>query len=244
MKKPLKIALIAGAVVAALVLVAVIAVGSNLNHIVKKVVTSTGTEMLGTRVSLGEVKLALTEGSGGLYRLTIANPPGFSEANAFELDEVSLKLEIASVTTDEIVIDRVVIDGARVLLEEKGGATNLKTLSDRLTQTPTDSGGTSGQPTEPTAETEGPRLVIREFRFTNAHVRVVSEKLAGESSATLPDIVLKDIGRNGAGVTAAEATKQILAPLMRKTIEAAGRKLLEKEAGKGLRGLLDKALGN
>jgi len=243
MKKPLKIALIAGAALAALVLIAVIVVGSNLDRIVKKVVTSTGSEMLGTRVALGDVKLALTEGSGGLYQLTIANPAGFSDAHAFELDEVSLRLEIASVTTNEIVIERVVIDGARVLLEEKGGATNLKTLSDRLTQAPADSGGTSGPATAPADEGEEVRLVIKEFRFTNAKVRVVSEKLAGESSATLPDIVLKDIGKKGSGVTAAEATRQILAPLMRKTIEAAGRKILENEAGKGLRGLLDKALG-
>lgn len=240
MKKPLKIALIAGTIAAALLLVAVVIIGSSLDHIVKRVITSTGSEMLGTRVSLGEVKLALTEGSGGLYGLTIANPAGFSDANAFELDEVSLRLEIASVTTDEIVIERVVIDGARVLLEEKGGATNLKTLSDRLTTT----SGPSSTTTEPEAEATTPRLVIKEFRFTNARVRVLSEKLAGESSATLPDIVLKDIGKKGAGVTAAEATKQVLAPLMRKTIEAAGRKILENEAGKGLRGLLDKALGN
>lgn len=238
MKKPLKIVLIAGAAVVALVLIAVVVLGSNLNRIVKAVVESTGTEMLGTPVGLGSVKLSLTEGSGGLYKLTIANPKGFSEANAFELDEVSLDLEIASVTTDEIVIERVVIDGARILLEEKAGATNLKTLSDRLTQTPTD---TSGQ--APAEESTSPKLVIQELRFTNTQVRIVSEKLGGESSATVPDIILKDIGRKGAGVTATEAGKQVMAPVMRKVLESAGRKILENEAGKGLKGLLNKALG-
>lgn len=236
MKKPLKIVLLAGAAVVTLVLIAVLVLGSNLNRIVKSVVVSTGTEMLGTPVGLGSVKLSLTEGSGGLYKLTIANPAGFSDANAFELDEVSLDLEVASVTSDEIVLERVVIDSARILLEEKGGATNLKTLSDRLTQAPTS--------TDPAEESTSPKLVIQELRFTNSTVRIVSEKLGGESSATIPDIVLKDIGRKGAGVTAAEAGTQIMVPLMRKTLESAGRKILEQEAGKGLKGLLNKALGS
>jgi hypothetical protein len=234
MKKPLKIVLVASLAFAVVLIVAVVVVGSNLNKIVKQVIVSSGSEMLATPVGLGEVRLSLREGSGGLFGMTIANPAGFSEANAFELDEVSLDLEVATVTSDEIVIKRVVIDGARILLEEKGGATNLKTLSDRL----------DIQKSEKPAEKEAaPKLVINELRFTNAQVRIISEKLGRETSAMIPDIVLNDVGRKGAGLTAAEVGVEVMRPLMRKILESAGRKILEHEGAKGIRSLLEKVTG-
>lgn len=238
MSKVLKVSLV-GLVVLVVVVGVVLTVAiSNLDRIVKGVVESSGSEVLGTDVTLSEVKISLKGGKGLLKGLVIANPEGFSARNAFELDEVTLALDLGTVTSDEVVVEQVVVDGAKVIFEETGGSINLQTLLKNAQ----DYAGPSepGETTEEEPESAGPKLVIKEFRFTNAEATLISEKLGQEISTGIPDIVLNDIGQKGNGVTAAEAAKQVLVPVIRQVIEGSKDEIIEAAKESVTKGLLDK----
>jgi len=131
----------------------------------------------------------------------------------------------------------VVIDGARVVFEEKGGRTNLDELLKNVGKV-SDGGGTP--PAEGEAEAEGPKLVIREFRFTNAETRLITEQLGQDLNAKIPDVVLKDIGTKGGGVTATEAAQQLLSPLIQQVLKGAQQQVIEQARQKATKGLMDK----
>lgn len=237
MNKGVKIFLIGlGALVVVIGIVLTVAI-SNLDRIVKGVVESSGSEVLGTEVSLNKVAISLKGGKGSLKGLVIANPEGFSAKNAFELDEVTLVLDLGTVTSDEVVVEQVVVDGARVRFEETGGNINLQTLLKNAQ----DYAGPSepGDTTEEESEAEGPKLVIREFRFTNAEATLISEQLGQEVSAGIPDILLNDIGRKGAGVTAAEAAKEVLVPVIQQVIEGSKDEIIEAVKENATKKVLD-----
>jgi len=221
MKKAFKILLIGVVIIVLIVAIGVTLVGSNINRIVKAVVEDAGTEVTGTSVVLSEANITLREGSGSLYGLSIANPATFSAGNAFELGEISVDLELTSLGSDEIVLERIVVDGAQINFEEIDGKTNLQELLDRMQQYAGE-GGTE------TSEADTPKLVIQEFRFTNAEAMLTTSRLPESVTVKIPDLVLTDIGRKGTGVTAAEAGKQIMQPLIQKVLEGSQRGLLDR----------------
>ncbi len=207
-----------------------------LDKIVVATVEKVGTKTLGVEVTLNAAEISLKSGSGTLKGLRIANPEGFSADFAFELDEVGLDLNLATVTSDEVVVESVVVDGARILFEEKGGRINLQELLNNVEAAP-DQGDVPPGETEP--EKEGPTLVIQEFRFTNATARLVSEQLAQDVSVSIPDVILRDIGTKGNGVTAVEATQQLLDPLIRQVLDGAQQQVLDQLKKQGAKKLLE-----
>lgn len=221
MKKVLKILLIGVVAVVLIVAIGITLVGSNINRIVKVVVEDAGTKVTGTAVTLRSADISLRQGSGSLYGLTIANPAPFSEGSAFELGEITVDLELTSLGSNEIVLDRVVVDGAQINFEEVGGKTNLQALLDHMK-------AFAGEDPAETDESATPKIVIKEFRFTNAKAALASERLQQDMTIELPELVLNDIGRKGTGVTAAEAGKQILQPLIGKVLEGSQRGMLDK----------------
>jgi hypothetical protein len=212
--------------------IAVFVTISKLDGIVKSAVEKVGSETLGTAVTLEGVNISLREGSGGLRGLKIRNPEGFSDANAFELSDISINLDIASLRTEEIIIESIVIDGAHVLFEEIGGQINLQKLMPE---------GTHAAETEGSAE--APKIVIQEFRFTNAQASLSSEKLETQMTVPIPDIVLRDIGKKGAGLTAAEASNQLLEPLIQKVLEGSQEGMVEQLKQKATSKILDMLSG-
>ena len=148
-------------------------------------------------------------------------------------------------TTDEIVLPKIIVDQATLNFEQQGSNNNLQTLMDNI-----DSGSD-----EPAGDdTTGIRFVIKEFRLNDAKMTLTHDQLGQEISFTLPDIVLHNIGREGASVTAQEAARQIIEPVINRTmvagkarakqeIEALAKKELDKQKDKALDSPRDKLFG-
>ena len=66
--------LIAGGILAVILIVAVRFLGSNLDAIVKKAITRIGPEMTGVSVDVDKVGIALADGRGEIGGLVIGNP--------------------------------------------------------------------------------------------------------------------------------------------------------------------------
>ena len=86
---------------------------------------------------------------------------------------------------------------------------------------------------------EGPTLVIKEFRFTNAKARLISEKLTQDMEVAIPDVILHDIGSKGKGVTAGEAAQQLLDPLIRQVLDGAQDQLMDQLKDKATKKIME-----
>jgi len=239
--------------IGAIVVIAVITIGwllSNLDRIVAEAVETIGTETLGTAVTLDSAEVQLSEATAALNGLTIANPAGYSEPYAFELGGISVTIDPESVTGNEIVLPLIVVDRARLTFEQTGATSNLQTLLDSVSS---DSQATASE----TGETSGEELkfVISEFVLADAGMTVIHDQLDEPISFVLPDLVLTNIGRAGAAVTAEEAARQILEPILSKAedaavdrakdeLEARGRDELDKQKDRATDKAVRKLLGN
>ena len=225
--------LIAGAVLLAVLGIALWLVVSNLDTIVKRVVEEVGSDTLGTKVSLNSVEISLGDARAALRGLTIANPDGFETDNAFELGAIEVTLDPESISTDVLVLDNISIDQAGLTFEQVGDRNNLQTLLNNL-----DSGPDSSADTD-TDSGEENQLIIREFSFTGANIAMSHDRLENDIALTLPDIRLRNIGTADSAVTPQEAARQIIEPILQKSRDAAQdraeeeiRKLAEQELDK------------
>lgn len=211
------------AVVAVLVIVTVIGL-QNIDKIVKAAVEEVGPKVLGTEVRLAEVKIDITDGRGELRGLTVANPKGFSVANAFSLGETALEIDPSSLTGDVIVINEVLISNATLLAEQKGlKDTNLQALLDNIQSSTT---STSKQPAQNAATDDGKEilLAVKKFTFADSTMTLMSEQF-GEHTLKLPPIHLSNLGSKEAGLTPEQLATAVVKPLVAQAKKAAQDRL-------------------
>ena len=181
-----------------------------------------GSAAIGTDVTLSSVDIALTEGSGKLRGLTIANPQGFSTDYALRLDDVDLVLVLASLSSDVPVVDEVLVDEAHLNVEQRGDTANLAEIQ-RLMSQADEAQPADGQPPR--------RIIIDRFRLTNARVTLTSDALSEPETLELADVVVSGIGRASGGATYGEATEAVLTPILGAARSAAEARLRDAAAG-------------
>ena len=182
---------------------------------------------------------------GAINRLTIASPAGFDPAHAFQLEGVSMDLDLGSLRDDVIVIDEIRIShpvvSAQVLAD---ASSNISTLQSHVQQYTAEAGGSGDSDTDK-------RLRIKRFIFDGGRVELDATALGDKQRAVdLPAFTINDIGGPGGAAPDAVA-KAVLAALTREAVQAiakAGvqekaRELMEDKAEEEAKGLLDKIGG-
>lgn len=221
-------------------------VASNLGGLIKTGINDQAPAMLGVPVSVGAVDISLIDATLSLKQLKIANPEGFSDANAFELGRIEIDLDRESLqalltsSTPVVVVDRIVIDGAEVNAEQIGTRTNLQVLKDKVTKA---TASTSSQSSSSSESTKTPNVAIALFEFTNAKAMVSSDRL-GDQAVDIPNLTLENIGTPEKGISIDSAAQAILQPLMKKVIAQVQKEALGKVVNKEIDKALDKALGD
>jgi hypothetical protein len=79
---------------------------NSIDSIVKNGIERYGTDVCGTKVSVGSVDISLKSGTGTIHDLRVANPDGFSHDSAVVLGGATLVLDIGSLNRDPLVIRR------------------------------------------------------------------------------------------------------------------------------------------
>lgn len=198
-----------------IVLLLVVAVGGTvyyLDSLVENGIEVVGSEVLGVQVSVGGVSLSPLSGQGSISGLTIANPEGFNSEYAFELGEVSVALDIGSLSSEVVEISSVVIDSPRITYETNIANDNIRTLLRNV------GGGDASEEPVDAAGGPGKELIIREFRMLSPRLDVITQ--IASAPVQLPDIIINDIGTAGSGGTSAEEVlRMILARVNRAIIE-------------------------
>ena len=216
-------------IVILLILLAIVAfftIDKSMNSLVKSGIEKGGTSLTGVPVTLQDASLAMLSGGGSLSGLQIANPDGFKSESAITVKNATLALEPGSLMAKKIVIRKLKLEQPGITYERTLSSSNLdkimEAIQKNIPETPEDS--------------DEARFQIDDFQILQAKVKLGLTALGGKGvEFTLPDIVLKNLGKEGAGLTGAELAKEIM-----KTVLAS---ILEKGAGQGIAGFSETLKG-
>ncbi len=221
-----KILILVGVLVLALA-AALVFIATNINRIVKSAIEHYGTEAAKTSVRVSSVSLRLSEGSGAIEGLTVANPQGFSSPHVLSLGSISVRIEPRTVASKVVVIDEVRVMAPQVVYEmNDSGVSNVDVLKKNLESAAPPSPGTGK-----TAAGEK-RLRIGKLVIENARVDVrVAGLTEKQQTVTLKKIEMTNIGGQ-AGATPEQAARQILSAIAgevtNEVAQAGAQRLLRK----------------
>jgi len=201
-----------------------LAITLTIDSMVSSGIEQVGSDMTGTPVTVDGVSISPFSGSGTISGFHVANPDGYSREFAIEIEEFFIELEPFTLFSDDVIINRIVISGASVYVEQKLPENNIRDIMSHLNSVPE-------------GEASDASLVIEQFVLENATADLFTE-VGGERSAQvdISRIELRDLGRGGEQETAEAVIKQIAEEVAGESLEAAAGSGLEqlKDAVRGL----------
>jgi uncharacterized protein involved in outer membrane biogenesis len=202
-----------GSALIIVIIVAVIVLVSNIGSIIKTAVNTYGPDITKTSLRIENVGISIFSGTARLKRFTLGNPRGFGSRDAVRVKLISVDVEKESLTSDTIIINRVVILQPDVTYEKKNGTDNFQVILKNVQQsvdsiTPSDDKSGSSSPSK--------KIFIRDLVIRDGKVTMV-QTLFGNKGITvpLPDIHLRNIGSDMAGESPAKVADDVLKSLYR-----------------------------
>lgn len=202
----------------------------SLDWLVASAIRTFGPEITGVSVRLAGADVAPVDGRAALRGLVVGNPEGFQSEHALSLGEISMTLDIGSLTRDVIVIKNISIKSPEVIYELSGSGSNLDAIQRNVDRYMQAHGGGKAQG-QGEDESAGKKLVIENLVITDATARV-SATIVRDKDLTvpLPDLQLRDIGKQSNGATAGQVVKQVLGALSRSAASAVAEANLGRAA--------------
>lgn len=220
--------LIVLAIVAIVVVAALYFLVANIDAIVEAAIEKYGSRAAGTKVEVASVKIRLRQGEGSISGLNIRNPSGFSTPSAFTLGDITVAIDIGSLTKDPIVIDRVAVAAPRITYEvNEAGKANINQIKKNLEQY-------QGKPAAREKAEGEKNFLIRNLIIEGGEVDVrVAALPERPMSAKMPRVELTNVGGKD-GASPAEIASQVLSPLINRAVQAAARTGVEQYVGKSV----------
>ncbi|CUW39862.1 conserved exported protein of unknown function [Magnetospirillum sp. XM-1] len=247
--------LIGAGILVTLVVGAAVFLLSSLDTIVKKVIEDVGTQVTGVKVSVGAVKISLSEGKGSISGLSVANPPGFSSDPAIKLGEITLALDTGSLNKNPVVVKDITVASPFVAYEMAAGGSNIDAIQKNVKAfSAKQGGGAKAEPAKPAGKDEEKKLVIERLAITGGQVKLAAGGIPGaDGTAKLADIVLTNIGKDGGGASSAQVAQKVMDSLVSGALKSASsfgnllggvgdkaKALVPGDAGGAIKGLLGK----
>jgi hypothetical protein len=217
---------------------------NNIDPIVESAIEKYGTRIMGTKVSVGSVHISLKSGRGTIRDVEVANPDGFSSHDLLKLKEITLDIDVASLSKDPIVIDEVTIAAPEVRVEmNASGQSNVAVIKSNVEKY-------QGS-TVPRERKEGggfeKRFIIDKFVFEEGAVELDATALGVEATdLELPPVRLSDVGGkngdtpDGIGKTVSRAFLGAVTNVVTKEIKDRGMEKVKQEAGDAAKKIVDK----
>lgn len=198
MIKSLKILRIFLLAILVLVVAAVVLVNLFADRAVKLGIETAATKALNVGVSIDKAKLSILGGKLALQKLSINNPPGYKHEKLLELENATIEVDTKSLLSDVVKIRAIKLDGATVVLEQRGiSGNNLQDVAKAI-------------PSEPKAEAPGKKLHIDKLEMTNITAKVKLLPVPGKADTlTIPlaPITMTNLGSDNKLDTAALSGK-------------------------------------
>ncbi|MGA0334078.1 MAG: hypothetical protein ACO3NW_09005, partial [Kiritimatiellia bacterium] len=210
--------------------------------IVKNQIEIVGTETLGQTVRVGGVNIELKSGMGEITGLSIANPAGFADPLAFELERIRLAIHLPSLNRIPLVLNEFVLEAPVVSLEiREDDSTNLDEiiahLEARAKDAPAKPAETDRESAAGDAEAEEMFFAVKDLKISGVELRLRHPRFGEEArDFVLPEIHLSGLG-GGQGISPAGLSEVIVKAIAKEGSKQALKAEAEKQAEK----LLDKA---
>jgi len=211
-----------------LLVLAAVAVQLFLDGAIKRGVETFGPELTKVQVKLEYVNLFLLTGSGKIRGLLVGNPEGYKTPSAIQVGVGRVALRPASLLSDKIVVESIRLQGPEITFETDLTQNNLGKILANLNESTA-----SGK--EPTQTKEGKptkKLEVDDFLITGGKIHVNVTSLGGKSATVaLPEIHLKDLGKDAQGITPAELSKKVLQAIETAAAQAAAGAIADLSKG-------------
>lgn len=197
----------------------------HMDSMIEKKIETAASISLGSRVSVGEVKTDIKGGSLTISEVTVANPPGFKNQNAFVLNGIEAAVDYANFD-----IKRLVIDKPEIIVEELGGETNFTRMLAGLEK--------SSPGSQPAPSADGkpePVITIRHFRMNESRAAFESESLDRYTDLKVDAVELNNIKG-----TPTEVANIIAAEIVSEISKEAAVELLKAKASEKIDGFFGK----
>ncbi len=196
-----------------LVVAALVAVQLFFGRIASFAVENTVPRLTGAPASLGDASFNILSGELHIKDLVLGNPEGYSSDSALKLASLKIKIAMASLASDTVRIESIVVDGMQVTYEA-GLPSNIGKIKENLDN--------ASKKEKSSAETPGGKLgkkqrkiQIGEIKVINSRIRASVKGLGGAAvPIPLPSIVIKDIGGENEGVTFSESLDIFITKLL------------------------------
>jgi hypothetical protein len=218
MKKPLKVLSIILLVIVVLVVIAAVAVCLFADKALKAGIETAAAKALNVGVSVDGVDLSIMGGKLALQNLMVDNPPGYQHPRLLELKEAQVEVYIRSLLSDTVKIKDIKLDGAQVVLEQRGVSSN--NIQDIMKSMPS-----APKTQEPNQPPSGKKLHIANLEITNTTVKVKLLPVPGKADTVtlkLAPIKMTNLGSD---------EKLDMAALSGKILAAIAQGIAEQGAG-------------
>jgi hypothetical protein len=180
-------------------LVAVGAASMWLGRGVKVAIEKFAPGIVGAPVTVGAVVLTPWSGRGAISNLVVGNPPGFKGPYALRLGSADIRIKLASLVTDEIVVESVIVREPEINYELGPGGSNIAKLQRNA----------EGGKGAPSSSSGGKSLFIRRLSVSGGQIGVAAAAVGGQPlKVALPPVQMENLG--GKGRSPAEAVSQAL----------------------------------
>ncbi len=188
-----------------------------MDAMIEQRIEQAGSVSLGAPVEIGSVRTSIRDGSLAISDITVPNPPGFRNRNAFTLRGIEAAVDYANFD-----IKRVFIQQPEIVIEEKDGKTNFDVMLERINRgekVPVD----DGQPE--------PVITIRHFRLNESRAAFESESLDRYTDLEIDEVELRNLKGTPSEVAtliAREVLKEITQEAATEMLRAQARKQYDK----------------
>lgn len=198
----------------------------SLETVVKKLVHQYGSQVTGTDVSIDGFKLSLTDGQAAVRGIKIGNPKGYKAPNLFNLQEISVGVDLKSLTSDTIVIKSINIDSPAITYEMLSLTQN--NVSDILNNIQANTASS-----EPKAETkpepkkednaQSKKVIIKKLTVSNGQVGIMAGMgdFKKELTVPLPTITMSNIGEEKQGASISEILSEVITKILNQAQQTA-----------------------
>ena len=193
---------------------------SSLDSVVASAIRKYGSQITGVTVKLSSVKIVPADGTASLRGLVVGNPKDFKTEHALSLGEISMKLDIGSLTKDVVLVKEISIIKPDVSYEYASGGSNLDAIKHNVDRYVAENLGGKNESKD---KGSGKKFIIENFYVKDGKANVSADILKSKTtSVTLPDLHLRDIGKKSNGATAGEVTKEVMSALTQSVTKSTG----------------------
>lgn len=195
------------------------ALNTDWQSIVRSLVHKYGSQVVGTSVDIGKIDLSLLDGKGAVSNITVANPKGYSSDYIIKLGNVSVNVDINSITKNTIIIKEIRVDKPEITYEMLTLKQN--NVNDILANIQKNTASKPSETTEaePKEKSTGKQVAIKKVVIADGVVSVVSNMIGSSQSMSvnLPTVTINDIGSEKQGVTIEDGIARVFKEILNST---------------------------